>query len=101
MLAWAKGKVDAWATLPLGPVSRIQLIKIIISPKIQYPFWHSPIWVTQNFLKPLNDLLKCLLWGKISSRHTRDPPTATEGRRCSFPDMFLYLISAQLTQCRQ
>uniref|UniRef100_A0A803K647 Reverse transcriptase domain-containing protein n=1 Tax=Xenopus tropicalis TaxID=8364 RepID=A0A803K647_XENTR len=102
LMTWVQNKTEAWAALPLGPMGRIQLIKMIITPKIQYALWHSPVWVTKEFFNSLDKILKQFIWGKSRSRlnvETLQLPQGAGG--LAFPNMFMYFLSAQLTHCRQ
>uniref|UniRef100_A0A803KGA6 Reverse transcriptase domain-containing protein n=1 Tax=Xenopus tropicalis TaxID=8364 RepID=A0A803KGA6_XENTR len=102
LIAWVQAKAEAWAALPLGPMGRIQLTKMIITPKIQYALWHSPIWIKKKFFNALDKTLKQFIWGKSRSRlalETLQLPQGTGG--LAFPNMSLYFLSAQLTHCRQ
>uniref|UniRef100_A0A803JR33 Reverse transcriptase domain-containing protein n=1 Tax=Xenopus tropicalis TaxID=8364 RepID=A0A803JR33_XENTR len=102
LLTWVQTKAEAWATLPLGPMGRIQLTKMIITPKVQYALWHSPIWVTKKFFNALDKILKQFIWGKSRSRlavETLQLPQGSGG--LAFPNMSLYFLSAQLSHCRQ
>lgn len=43
LYAMLKQKTQTWANLPLGVMARINLIKMVLQPKILYMLWHSPV----------------------------------------------------------
>lgn len=43
-----KAKTQTWARLPLGVWGRINLIKMVLLPKILYVLWHAPVYLADS-----------------------------------------------------
>ncbi|XP_018095801.1 mothers against decapentaplegic homolog 9-like [Xenopus laevis] len=68
LLAWVDGKLNAWEALPLGPVGRIQLIKMFIQPKLMYALWHAPLPLPLSIFTKLDMKMRKFIWGNGRSR---------------------------------
>lgn len=94
-----KTKTQSWTRLPLGVWGRINLIKMILLPKILYILWHTPTYIPLKHFKIMESLLKPFVWGK--NRHkiawqTLKNPTDMGGT--ALPDLNHYYIASQLSQ---
>lgn len=94
-----KSKIQTWARLPLGVWGRINLIKMVLLPKILYILWHIPVYLPLKYFKSFEALLKPFVWD--SNRHklawwTLKNPTDLGGT--ALPDLNLYYIASQLSQ---
>uniref|UniRef100_A0A6I8SLC4 Reverse transcriptase domain-containing protein n=1 Tax=Xenopus tropicalis TaxID=8364 RepID=A0A6I8SLC4_XENTR len=98
LFQWAQNKFKAWATLPVGPAGRIQLIKMFLLPKVLYALWHSPIYIPKKVFAQLNSLLSKFIWGTSRPRlrlTTLMRPRDRGG--LALPDIYIYYVAAQLT----
>lgn len=89
-----KTRTQTWARLPLGVWGRINLIKMVLLPKILYVLWHTPVYLPLKYFKIMESLLKTFVWG--SSRHKLawrilQNPTDLGGTRSQ---LLLYCFSA-------
>lgn len=57
-----KEKVISWKKLPLSMLGRINLIKMIILPKIPYPVSMLFVFLNPNDLKEINKLISDFIW---------------------------------------
>lgn len=57
-----KEKVISWKKLPLSMLGRINLIKMIILPKISYPVSMLFVFLNPNDLKDINKLISDFIW---------------------------------------
>lgn len=98
LLSLVKTKVRIWSRLPLEFWGRINLIKMVLLPKILYVLWHTPVYLPLKHFKSLKALLKPFVWG--ANRHklacqTLKNPTDLGGT--ALPDFNLYYIASQLS----
>uniref|UniRef100_A0A803JST4 Reverse transcriptase domain-containing protein n=1 Tax=Xenopus tropicalis TaxID=8364 RepID=A0A803JST4_XENTR len=89
MINWLQSKLKTWSSLPLGPMGRIHLIKMLVLPKLLYTLQQSPTWVPRiNFVK-LNSLFR-LIWANSRCRLKLDTLMRSKSNAgTSFPDMYL------------
>lgn len=99
LLAMLKHKTQVWARLPLGVMGRINLVKMVLLPKILYMIWHSPIYLVLRHFKLMEVILKPFIWGnnrhKIAWQKLKNP---TDLAGMALPDLNAYYIAAQLSQ---
>lgn len=92
-------KIRIWARLPLGIWGRINLIKMVLLPKILYVLWHTPIYLKLKYFKSLEALLKPFVWGtnrhKLAWQALKNP---TDMGSMALPDFNLYYMAFQLSQ---
>lgn len=79
----------------MGVWGHINLIKMILLPKILYILWHTPIYVPLIYFKSLEALLKPFVWGPKLAWQTLKNPSDLEGT--ALPDFILYYIASQLS----
>ena len=94
-----RSKIRVWAQLPLGVWGRINLIKMVLLPKLLYILWHTPTYLHLKYFKSLEALLKPFIWGsgrhKLAWQAVKNP---TDMGGMALPDLNLYYIAAQLSQ---
>lgn len=93
-----KLKTQVWSRLPLGVMGRINLVKMILLPKLVYIFWHSPIHLPRRMFKAMETILNTFVWGP--SRHKlpwKVLKCPTELGGTALPDLYIYYIAAQLS----
>lgn len=94
-----KSKIQVWSRLPLGVWGRVNLIKMVLLPKVLYVLWHTPVYLPLKYFKLLETLLKPFIWGK--SRHKLSWQTlknSTDMGGTALPDFNHYYIASQLSQ---
>lgn len=94
-----KQKIQIWARLPLGVVGRINLIKMVLLPKILYMIWHSPVYLILRHFKIMETLLKPFVWGNNRHKllwHKLINPTDLAG--LALPDLNMYYLASQRSQ---
>lgn len=76
---------------------RINLIKMVLLPKILYILWYFPIYLPLKFFKILDSMLRAFVWGnsrhKLPWRVLRNPSTLGGA---VLPDFNPYYIAAHL-----
>lgn len=93
-----KTKTQAWSRLPLGVTGRINIIKMILLPKMLYMVWHAPLYIPLKFFKKMEAILNSFVWGHGRHKlawHILKNPTAMGGM--ALPDLQEYYIAAQLS----
>lgn len=93
-----KTKTQIWPRLPLGVMGRINLVKMIILPKLLYIFWQAPLYIPQQIFKSMESILNTFIWG--SSRHKlpwRVLKCPTDLCGAAVPDLFTYYVASQLS----
>lgn len=99
LFAMLKHKTQIWARLPLGVTGRINLVKMVLLPKVLYMTWHSPIYLVLRHFKLMEVILKPFIWGnnrhKIAWQKLKNP---TDLAGMALPDLNAYYIAAQLSQ---
>lgn len=94
-----KQKTQIWARLPLGVTGRINLIKMVLLPKILYMIWHSPVYLILRHFKIMETLLKPFVWGntrhKLPWQKLKNP---TDLAGLALPDFNMYYLASQLSQ---
>ncbi len=65
-----KTKLDMsrWSSLPLSPLGRINLVKMVILPKFLYLFQHIPICIKKSFFTNLDGILRSFIWANKPAR---------------------------------
>lgn len=61
-------KCAAWRTLPLTPVGRVNLLKMVYLPTFLYFFRNTPSHLPKSFFKRLEGLLVSFVWARKPSR---------------------------------
>lgn len=93
-----KLKTQVWSRLPLGVMGRINLVKMVLLPKLLYIFWQSPIHLPQCIFKAMESILNTFVWGsshhKLSWKVLKCP---TDLGGTALPDLYIYYIAAQLS----
>lgn len=92
-----KSKTQVWARLPLCVMGRINLIMMILLPKLLYLFWRARPYIPARVFKSMESILNMFVWGP--SRHklswqTLKRPVHLGGT--ALPDLALYYIASQL-----
>lgn len=59
-----KAKTQIWYRLPLGVMGHINLVKMILLPKILYVFWHAPSYIPLRTFKSMDSIINSFIWGK-------------------------------------
>lgn len=82
LFRYLKSRIQSWARLPLGVMGRINIIKMIIMPKLLYVFWNSPVLIPLKIFKSLDTIINSFIWGP--NRHklawnTLKNPTSSRG----------------------
>lgn len=97
-----KSKIQTWACLPLGVWGRINLMKMILLPKIMCILWHTLAYLPLKYFKTLEALLKLFVWGtnphKLVWRILKNP---TDLGGTALPYFNFYYIASQLSQLYQ
>lgn len=78
VLAGIRTAIGFWKTLPLAPIGRVALAKMIMVPRLLYHFANLPVIPPRPFFKGLDTLLTELIWGGKRHRvalHTLYLPT--------------------------
>lgn len=99
LFSLVKSKIHAWSRLPLGVWGRINLIKMILLPKVLYILWHSPVYIPIKYFKSMEALLKPFVWG--NNRHKlswQALKNSTDMGGTALPDFNNYYIASQLSQ---
>lgn len=55
-------KCTAWRSLPLTPVGRVNLLKMVFLPKFLYFFGNTPSHIPRYFFRPLEGVLTTFIW---------------------------------------
>lgn len=92
-------KTRSWAGLPLSVVGRVNLVKMILLPKILYVTQQSPIYLPRSLFSKINSILNSFVWREGRARMpwlAMQNPWDYGGM--AVPDTRLYYFSAQLGQ---
>ena len=94
-----KSRTQVWARLPLGVWGRINIVKMILLPKILYILWHTPVYLPLKLFKSMEAILRTFIWGtnrhKLAWRVLKNP---TDLGGTALPDLNLYYLASQLSQ---
>lgn len=58
LVEFVRAKTRSWSQLPLSVAGRVNLIKMILLPKILYVTQQSPLYLSQSIFDKLNSILK-------------------------------------------
>ncbi|CAJ0965832.1 unnamed protein product [Ranitomeya imitator] len=89
-------KFSTWNKLPLSVAGRINLIKMILLPKLNYCLQHSAVPIPKHFFARLNSLVTSFIWGKTRPKlklSTLQRPK--QGGGAALPDFYLYYLAGQ------
>lgn len=93
-----RAKTQTWSRLPLGIMGRINLVKMILLPKLLYIFWQAPLYLPPRIFKSMESIINMFIWGpsrhKLSWKILKCP---TELGGAALPDLFLYYLASQLS----
>ncbi|KAJ1197802.1 hypothetical protein NDU88_001650 [Pleurodeles waltl] len=64
----ARGSLPFWCSLPLSPMGRVAIAKMIVLPRLLYYFMSLPLALPSSFFRLLNSLLTDLIWGNGRKR---------------------------------
>lgn len=64
-------RCQAWKSLPLSPVGRINLIKMTFLPKFLYVFSNTPVPIPNSFFDKLDQVVNTFVWGGLAPRVAR------------------------------
>lgn len=93
-----KTKTQTWSRLPLGVMGRINLVKMIILPKLLYIFWQAPLYIPQRIFKSMESILNTFIWGPSRRKlpwWVLKCPVDLGG--AAVPGLFTYYIASQLS----
>lgn len=96
LFAILKSKTQTWSRL--GVMGRINLIKMILLPKMLYAVWHAPMYIPLKVFKQMEAILNSFVWGKGRHKlawHVLKNPALEGG--CSLPDIQDYYVASQLS----
>lgn len=62
-LAGARSSVNFWKDLPLAPIGKIAVAKMILVPRLLYFFVNLLVVPPRSFFRELDALLVTLIWG--------------------------------------
>lgn len=92
-----RAQVRFWKTLPLGVMSRVALIKMIILQRLLYYFSNLPVYVPVKQFRELEGLFRDLIWNKGRPRMALWKMYApTDQGGLAVPNMELYYLATQL-----
>lgn len=63
-----KANINAWRTLPLTMIGRVNAIKMVSLPRFLYLFQNLPIYLSTSFFKKLDSIILPFVWGYKSHR---------------------------------
>lgn len=63
-----KTDIEAWRTLPLSMIGRVNAIKMVVLPRFLYLFQNLPIPLNVSFFKKLDSIILPFVWGYKSHR---------------------------------
>lgn len=92
-----KNQISFWRTLPLAPIGRVALSKMIMVPRLLYYLANIPVIPPRSFFQELNSLLISLIWRKGRCRvalSTLQLPRDKGGMGA--PSFEAYFLAAQL-----
>lgn len=79
-------------------MGRINLVKMILLPKLLYTFWKGPLHLPPHIYKYMESILNTFIWGfsrhKLSWRALKCP---TDLGGTALPDLSLYYIASQVS----
>lgn len=93
-----KSKIQTWSRLPLGVMGRINIIKMMLLPKILDMVWHAPLYIPLKIFKQMEAILNSFVWGNGRHKfawHVLKNPTDMGG--ASLPDLQDYYLAVQLS----
>lgn len=64
-------RCQAWRSLPLSPVGRVNLLKMMFLPKFLYVFRNTPVLIPKSFFDKLEQVVSSFVWGGSAPRVAR------------------------------
>lgn len=64
-------KCQLWRTLPLSPVGRVNLVKMVYLPKFTYFFRNTPCLIPKSFFQKLDSIVSTFVWAGKALRLAR------------------------------
>lgn len=101
IVACLKDHCSRWASLPLNLLGRINILKMIYLPKLNYIFRNCPTWIPQKFFKEIDVCIGAFLWRGSSPRIAKS--TLQLPVRCgglALPNLLVYYWAAVLVTVR-
>lgn len=96
-LSGLRSAVGFWRQLPLAPIGKIAIAKMIMVPRLLYHFTNLPVIPPRSFFNELDELLRSLIWGSGRRRIALSKlqlPTTKGGMGA--PSFESYFLAAQL-----
>ena len=94
-------KFAAWRSLPLTPVGRINLLKMVLLPKFLYYFRNTPVHLHRVFFRRLESQVGAFVWaGRTPRIAKRTLFLPLSGGGLSLPNFQLYYWAAVLVSVR-
>lgn len=89
-----------WRSLPLTPVGRINLIKMLVLPKFTYLFRQAPVPIPKTIFKKLDSIVMSSLWKGAIPRIAKCPAITHTLGVLSLPCFIKYYWVAILVTLR-
>lgn len=94
-----KSKIEIWRGLPLSVAGRCNLIKMLWLPQLLYVMHNSPIWISRNWFKKIDTLMRDLIWkGRPSRIGLQTLQLSTQEGGLAVPHPRGYFLAAQMQQ---
>ncbi|KAJ1211073.1 hypothetical protein NDU88_006435 [Pleurodeles waltl] len=97
VLLSVRGSLPFWGSLPLSPMGRVAIAKILILPRFLCYFAVLPVALPRSFFKPQQSIVTEILWGKdryCVALTTTQYPQVNGG--LGMPNFEMYYTAAQL-----
>lgn len=79
-------------------MGRINLVKMVLLPKLLYLFWHAPLYIPAHMFRNMESILNTFVWGSSGHKlawQTLKRPVHLGGT--ALPDLALYYLASQLS----